>query len=95
MFKHPFFKHVFLFLVAYIWRTFANHPHRIGAGTLAFAGYFAHSGLHQVQTIGSTCYGTWRHGRVDGLECSFAVVQTMTWHAFAVSSAMFLEQTLG
>jgi hypothetical protein len=95
MFKHSFFKYVFLILAAYIWRTFAKHPHQIGAGALAFASYFAHSGLHRVQTIGSTCCGNWRHARISGLECSFAVAQTMSWHAFAVSSAMALETILG
>ncbi|KAF2218154.1 hypothetical protein BDZ85DRAFT_253795 [Elsinoe ampelina] len=58
--------------------------HYVG-GTMVMTGYFTTRGVYQFQEINRRCYGDWRHARVGGLHCSYAVAQQVGWHAFAGS----------
>lgn len=74
-----------VFLVAYVRQSYINYTFQIGGATIAATGYFAHAGIHQAQAIKNTCHGNWRHAKVNGLECSFALSQTMAWHTFVIT----------
>lgn len=85
MFAYSFVKWALVLIAPLVRETNANYSFQIGGGAIAVTGYFAASGVYEAQAIKQACYGNWRHANVNGLECSFAVAQTMAWHTFVIS----------
>ena len=85
MFPYSFVKWALILVAALIRETKVDYAYQIGGGTMAVTGYFAHRGVYEVQAIKKACYGNWRHARVEGLECPFALARTMAWHSFMIA----------
>lgn len=95
MYKYSYVKWaVIVLLSAHTIQYYVEFSPQIGGGTMALTGFFAHTGVHQIQAINNTCNGNWRPGRVNGLECSFALAQTVAWHVFATLLGIASQELL-
>ena len=96
MFEYSHIKWALIVLLsAHIIQSYVEFPPQIGGGTMALTGFFAHTRVHQIREIKNTCTDNWRHGRINGLECSFASAQIIAWHTFMTLIGIALQQLLG
>lgn len=70
-------------ILTLIQATSVDYPLQTAGGTIAVTGYLASRGVYDARIIKEACRGNWRHAKVNGLECSFALAQTVAWHTFA------------